>query len=65
MKDAGAAGPRVRAGSEGVSRAMRLSRLAAWGGIAGPLLFTAAWVVSSLRQTGHPAAGIQLSGLAA
>lgn len=44
---------------------VRLSRLAAGGGIAGPLLFTAAWVVSSLRQAGHPAAGVQLSGLAA
>ena len=43
---------------------MKLSRLAAWGGIAGPVLFTAAWVVGSLRQTGHPA-GVQLSGLAA
>jgi hypothetical membrane protein len=39
-----------------------------WGarcGIAGPLLFTAAWLVSSLRQTGHSATEIQLSGLAA
>ena len=39
-----------------------------WGarcGIAGPLLFTAAWLVSSLRQAGHPATEIQLSGLAA
>ena len=44
---------------------VRPGRLAACGGIAGPLLFTAAWVVSSLRQTGHPAAGVQLSGLAA
>ena len=44
---------------------VRLGRLAAWGGVAGPLLFTAAWVVSSLRQTGHPAAEVQLSGLAA
>jgi len=44
---------------------MKLSRLAGWGGIAGPLLFTAAWVVSSLRQAGYPAAGVQLSGLAA
>ncbi len=35
------------------------------GGVAGPVLFTAAWVVSSLRQTGVPAAGVQLSGLAA
>lgn len=45
--------------------AMRLGRLAAWGGVAGPLLFTGAWVVSSLRQPGHPAAEVQLSGLAA
>jgi protein-S-isoprenylcysteine O-methyltransferase Ste14 len=44
---------------------MRLGKLAACGGVAGPLLFTAAWVVSSLRQAGHPAAGVQLSGLAA
>jgi Protein of unknown function (DUF998) len=43
----------------------KLSKLAAYGGIAGPVLFTAAWVVSSLRQAGHPAAGVQLSGLAA
>ncbi len=46
-------------------RAVRLGKLAAWGGVAGPVLFTAAWVVSSLRQAGHPAAGVQLSGLAA
>lgn len=44
---------------------MRLGRLAAWGGVAGPVLFTAAWVVSSLRQAGQPATGVQLSGLAA
>jgi len=41
------------------------SRLAGCAGIAGPLLFTVAWVASSLRQAGHPAAGVQLSGLAA
>lgn len=29
------------------------------------MLFTASWVASSLRQPGHPAAQIQLSGLAA
>jgi len=34
-------------------------------GIAGPVVFTGAWIVSSLRQTGYPAAEIQLSGLAA
>jgi uncharacterized protein DUF998 len=44
---------------------VKLSRLAALCGIAGPLLFTAAWVVSSLRQAGHSAVGVQLSGLAA
>ena len=40
-------------------------RLGAWCGVVGPVLFTAAWVVSSLRQFGHPAAEVQLSGLAA
>jgi Protein of unknown function (DUF998) len=44
---------------------VRLGRLAAWGGVAGPLVFTAAWLVSSLLQAGHPAAEVQLSGLAA
>lgn len=44
---------------------MRLDRLAAWGGIAGPLVFTAAWMVGSLRQAGHPVTEVQLSGLAA
>ena len=44
---------------------MRLSRLAAASGVAGPVLFTAAWVVSSLRQAGHSVAEVQLSGLAA
>ncbi|MBO0775245.1 MAG: DUF998 domain-containing protein [Actinobacteria bacterium] len=44
---------------------MRFIRLAACCGIAGPLLFTAAWAVSLLRQSGQPAAEVQLSGLAA
>ena len=44
---------------------MRADRLAAWGGVAGPLVFTAAWMVSSLRQAGLPADRVQLSGLAA
>jgi Protein of unknown function (DUF998) len=47
------------------ARPVRLSRLAALGGVVGPALFTAAWVAGSLRQAGHPPAGIQLSGLAA
>jgi Protein of unknown function (DUF998) len=34
-------------------------------GIAGPAAFTGAWIASSLRQTGHAAAEIQISGLAA
>ena len=46
-------------------RRLKLVKLAAYGGVAGPVLFTAAWVVSSLRQAGHPAAAVQLSGLAA
>jgi Protein of unknown function (DUF998) len=41
------------------------TRAGAAAGIAGPAAFTAAWIVSSLRQTGHPAAKIQISGLAA
>jgi len=44
---------------------VKLSRLAAAGGLAGPVLFTVAWVASSLRQAGHSAAEVQLSGLAA
>jgi Protein of unknown function (DUF998) len=47
------------------SRPTRLRRLAALGGVVGPALFTVAWVAGSLRQAGHPAAEIQLSGLAA
>jgi hypothetical protein len=34
-------------------------------GIVGPAAFTGAWIAGSLRQTGHPAAEIQISGLAA
>jgi hypothetical protein len=40
-------------------------RLLASCGIAGPLLFTAAWVAGSLRQAGYSATAVQLSGLAA
>jgi hypothetical protein len=63
MMDAGLAAAGI--GQGGALRAMRLGKLAACGGAACPLLFTAAWVVSSLRQAGLPAAAIQLSGLAA
>lgn len=44
---------------------MKLSRLAGAGGVSGPVLFTLAWVAGSLRQAGHSAAEVQLSGLAA
>ncbi len=42
-----------------------VARAGAVAGIAGPAVFTGAWIVSSLRQTGYPAAEIQISGLAA
>src|SRR5215469_17345285 len=41
------------------------SRLGAAAGIAGPVAFTGAWIVASLRQTGHSVVAVQLSGLAA
>jgi Protein of unknown function (DUF998) len=41
------------------------ARAGAAAGIAGPAAFTGAWIASSLRQTGYPAAEVQLSGLAA
>ena len=41
------------------------ARAGAAAGIAGPAAFTGAWIVSSVRQTGYPAAEIQISGLAA
>jgi hypothetical protein len=40
-------------------------RVRALSGVAGPVAFTAAWVAASLRQTGHGAMSVQLSGLAA
>jgi Protein of unknown function (DUF998) len=55
----------VRPGRGDNTGPVKLSRLAAAGGVAGPVLFTLAWVVSSLRQAGHSAAEVQLSGLAA
>jgi hypothetical protein len=42
-----------------------ITRMAAVAGVAGPMVFTGAWIVSSLRQTGHGAAEVQISGLAA
>jgi Protein of unknown function (DUF998) len=52
-------------GREGEAGAVRLQKLAAVGGVVGPVLFTAGWVVSPLRQRGVSVAGVQLSGLAA
>jgi len=43
---------------------MKLGRLAAIGGIVGPVLFTVGWAVSTARQAAPPAE-VQLSGLAA
>jgi hypothetical membrane protein len=40
-------------------------RVRALAGVAGPVVFTAAWIAASLRQTGHGALSVQLSGLAA
>jgi hypothetical protein len=51
-------------GEGGDTGPVKLSRLAAAGGVAGWVLFTVAWVVSWLRQAGHRTAGVQLSGLA-
>jgi Protein of unknown function (DUF998) len=41
------------------------ARAGAAAGVAGPVVFTGAWIVSSLRQDGYPAADLQISGLAA
>lgn len=64
---AGGGGSRSRStiSWEGDTGQVKPSRVAAVGGLAGPVLFTVAWVVSSLRQPGHSAADVQLSGLAA
>ena len=40
-------------------------RVGAAAGIVGPAVFTGAWIAGSLRQTGHAAIEIQISGLAA
>ncbi len=45
-------------------KGMKLVRAAGLAGIAGPVLFTAGWLASSLRQAA-PLAEVQLSGLAA
>jgi hypothetical protein len=40
-------------------------KVRAIAGIAGPVAFSGAWIAASLLQTGHSAAGVQISGLAA
>lgn len=40
-------------------------RAAAAAGVAGPTVFTGAWIVGSLRQTGYGATEVQISGQAA
>lgn len=42
-----------------------LFRAKAAAGIVGPVVFTGAWMASSLVQTGYSPAGVQISGLAA
>jgi hypothetical membrane protein len=41
------------------------TRMSAAAGVVGPAVFTGAWIVSSLRQTGYGATEVQISGLAA
>jgi hypothetical protein len=41
------------------------ARAGAAAGIAGPVVFTGAWLLGSLRQDGYRAADLQISGLAA
>ena len=48
-----------------MTTARERARLGAIAGIAGPAAFTASWVAASLLQVGHPAAEVQISGLAA
>jgi Protein of unknown function (DUF998) len=57
-EEAGMRGVLARAGGE-------LTRAGGVAGAAGAGVFTGAWVVGSLRQTGYGAAEVQISGLAA
>jgi len=56
---------RLAASVRAAGSSVRPARLEAVAGIAGPVAFTGAWIVASLRQTGHSAVAVQLSGLAA
>jgi hypothetical membrane protein len=44
---------------------MKKMRARAAAGVAGPVVFTGAWIAGSLLQPGHEAASLQISGLAA
>jgi hypothetical protein len=46
-------------------RRLTLDRLEALAGVAGPVAFTAAWLVNGFRQDGYPVAHEHISGLAA
>jgi hypothetical membrane protein len=64
------AGPHAGARSAGLGRGPRApvsgwSRVGAAAGVAGPVVFTLAWVTASLRQPGEPFTAVQISGLAA
>jgi hypothetical membrane protein len=66
----GLAGSHPGAGSAGLERGPRApvsgwSRIGAAAGIAGPVVFTLAWVTASLRQPGKSFTAVQISGLAA
>src|SRR5215471_6790389 len=56
---------RLTAAARAAGPPARPYRLAAVAGVAGPVVFTGAWIAASLRQTGHSAVAVQLSGLAA
>jgi hypothetical protein len=40
-------------------------RLGGLAGVVGPVAFTLAWIIASLRQAGEPVTAVQISGLAA
>jgi hypothetical membrane protein len=61
------AGPHADAERAGLKRgaSSAWSRAGAVAGLAGPVAFTVAWVVASLRQPGESFTAVQISGLAA
>jgi hypothetical membrane protein len=64
------AGPHANAEKAGLERGPRLAasgwtKAGAVAGVAGPVAFTLAWVVASLRQPAESFTAVQISGLAA